>query len=434
MDGTCSEQKGRFDRLTSLSNPTHHKTPFLESAKVAFDSLRGSKLRSFLTLLGVILATSTLIAVMSVIHGMDVYIAETVSDMGADGFRVVRMAFLGDFDPKKFAEYLKKNPQLSAEEFEFLKSHLTFTREFGMTADRSGKAVYNGESNDTLDIQGGTSNYGSITNTQVSSGRFFTDADDRRRVPVAFIGWDLKEQFFDNVDPIGKTMSVDGHPYEVVGVGKSKGSIFGQSQDNYVILPMGTYLKVYGGRSGIEYMALARDRTVLSQAQDEARALLRAYRHLRPKQDDSFAILTSDALVGAWDQLTGAIAATAVAIVSVFMVVGGVVIMNIMLAVVTERTREIGIRKAVGARRADILSQFLVESALLSAMGGLIGVLIAWTLAILVRSFTAIPMALPVSAVVIGVGLSTAVGVFFGVYPARQASKLDPIEALRAEA
>ena len=193
-------------------------------------------------------------------------------------------------------------------------------------------------------------------------------------------------------------------------------------------------LKVYGGRSGIEYMALARDRTVLSQAQDEARALLRAYRHLRPKQDDSFAILTSDALVGAWDQLTGAIAATAVAIVSVFMVVGGVVIMNIMLAVVTERTREIGIRKAVGARRADILNQFLVESALLSAMGGLIGVLIAWTLAILVRNLTAIPMSMPVSAVVIGVGLSTAVGVFFGVYPARQASKLDPIEALRAEA
>jgi putative ABC transport system permease protein len=412
----------------------NHRTPFLESAKVAFDSLRSSKLRSFLTLLGVILATSTLIAVMSVIHGMDVYIAETVSDMGADGFRVVRMAFLGDFDPKKFAEYLKKNPQLSSEEYEFLKAHLTFCREFGMTADRGGKASYRGESNDSLDIQGGTANYGVITNTQVASGRFFSEADDRRHLPVAFLGWDLKEQFFQSVDPIGKTIAVDGHAYEVVGVGKPKGSVFGQSQDNYVILPMGTYLKVYSGRQGIEYMALARDRNVLAQAQDEARGLLRAFRHLQPKADDSFAILTSDALVGAWDQLTGAIAATAVAVVSVFMVVGGVVIMNIMLAVVTERTREIGIRKAVGARRADILNQFLVESALLSAMGGLIGVAIAWTMAVLVRNLTAIPMSMPISAVALGVGLSTAVGVFFGVYPARQAAKLDPIEALRAEA
>ena len=411
----------------------HTRTPFLESARVALDSLRGSKLRSFLTLLGVILATSTLIAVMSIIHGMDVYIAETVSDMGADGFRVVRMAFLGDFDPKKFAEYLKKNPQLSPEEFEYLKANVTFCREIGMSADRGGKAAYRGETSDSIGVQGGTSNYGIITNTQVASGRFVSDADDHRKIPVVFLGWDLKERFFPAVDPLGKVIQVDGKAYEVVGVGKAKGSIFGESQDNYVILPMGTYIKVYGGRRGIEYMALARDRNVLAQAQEEMRVLLRAYRHLNPKKDDSFAILTSDALVGAWDKLTGAIAATAVAIVSVFMVVGGVVIMNIMLAVVTERTREIGIRKAVGARRVDILSQFLIESALLSALGGLIGVLIAWTLAVLVRNFTAIPMALPVSSIVIGVGLSTAVGIFFGVYPARQAAKLDPIEALRAE-
>ena len=195
-----------------------------------------------------------------------------------------------------------------------------------------------------------------------------------------------------------------------------------------------SYLKTYGGRQGIEYMALARERGVLAQAQEEMRVLLRSYRHLGPKKDDTFAILTSDALVGAWDQLTGTIAATAVAVVSVFMVVGGVVIMNIMLAVVSERTREIGIRKAVGARRVDILSQFVIESAMLSAMGGFIGVAIAWALALLVRNFTSIPMTLPLNAVLLGVGLSTVVGVFFGVYPARQAAKLDPIEALRAEA
>jgi putative ABC transport system permease protein len=210
--------------------------------------------------------------------------------------------------------------------------------------------------------------------------------------------------------------------------------VFGQSQDNFVLLPIETFFKVYGSHRWMGYDALAQDRAVLTQAQDEVRMLLRAYRHLPPKQDDNFSILTSDSLVNAWDRLTGAIAATAVAVVSVFMVVGGIVIMNIMLAVVTERTREIGIRKSVGARGRDILNQFLVESSMLAGAGGLIGVLIAWSVAVLVRSTTSIPMRVPPTAVVVGVGMSTIVGLFFGIYPARRASKLDPIEALRAEA
>jgi putative ABC transport system permease protein len=183
----------------------------------------------------------------------------------------------------------------------------------------------------------------------------------------------------------------------------------------------------------MSYAGLALDHEHLIQAQEEARMLLRAYRQLKPKEDDNFSLVTSDAILDFWNQLTGAIAATAIAIVSVFMVVGGVVIMNIMLAVVTERTHEIGIRKSVGARRSDILNQFLVESSVLAGLGGLIGVGLAWGIAILVRSLTAVPMALPVTAVVIGVGLSAAVGLFFGIYPARRAADLDPIEALRAE-
>jgi putative ABC transport system permease protein len=401
---------------------------------VAADSLRSSKLRSFLTLLGIILATTTLIAVMSVINGMNAYIAENVSNMGADGFRIVRMAFIGDWDPKKFLEFQKKNPQLRVEEFEFLKSRATFCRELGLATGRGGKVAYKGDVVESVGIQGGTPNYAVINNYQVETGRFISEPDDQRRLPVTFIGFDIKDRFFPNTDPVGKSIQIDGRPYEVIGVAKAKGSVFGSSQDNFVIIPIQTYFKSYGARTGISYQAMAHSRLVLAQAQDEIRMLLRAYRHLGPKQEDNFSMISSDALVSAWDQMTGAIAATAVAVVSVFMVVGGVVIMNIMLAVVTERTREIGIRKSVGARRKDILNQFLVESSMLSAAGGLAGVLIAWGVAVLVRTFTPVPMRVPLTAVIIGVTLSAAVGLFFGIYPAQRAAKLDPIEALRAEA
>lgn len=406
---------------------------FLESAKLALDSLRSSKLRSFLTLLGIILATTTLIAVMSIINGMNLYIAENVSNMGADGFRVVRMAFIGNWDPKKFLEFQKKNPQLKVDEFEFLKSRATLIRDIGLSAGRNGTVSHAGQTEESVNIQGGSANYAAINNYQVESGRFFTEVDERHRLSAAFIGRDLRERFFPNVDPIGKTVNIEGRPFEVIGTAKAKGSVFGQSQDNFVIIPIETYFKMYSARNGMAYIALARDQTVLNQAQDEVRMLLRAYRHLGPKQDDTFSIISSDSLVSAWQQLTGAIAATAVAVVSVFMVVGGVVIMNIMLAVVTERTREIGIRKSVGARRKDIMNQFLVESSMLAGTGGLIGVLTAWAVALLVRTATPVPMRLPLASVVVGVGLSAAVGLFFGIYPARQAAKLDPIEALRAE-
>jgi putative ABC transport system permease protein len=406
---------------------------FGEAVAVALGSLRSSKLRSFLTLLGIILATTTLIAVMSIIHGMDVYIAQNVSDMGADGFRIVRMAFIGNFDPKRFLELQRKNPELKPEEYEFLKQRSTLVRELGMQLYRGVSVVSGSERIDMVQMRGCTPNLMAITNIQAAQGRFFTDTENRRRLYVAFIGNDLKDTFFPNVDPIGKTVKVQGRAFEVIGVAKKQGSVFGQSLDNFVMIPIETAFKIYGARAGISYMAQAVTQGHLFQAQDEIRLLLRAYRHLKPGADDNFAIFGSDSLVAAWDRLTGAIAATAVAVVSVFMVVGGVVIMNIMLAVVTERTHEIGIRKSVGARRSDILNQFLVESATLAAAGGVAGVLIAGMVGYLVRTFTSVPMSMPMSAVVLGVGLSAMVGLFFGIYPAQRAAKLDPIEALRVE-
>ena len=406
---------------------------FFEAAKVALDSLRGSKLRSFLTLLGIILSTTTLISVMSVIHGMDVVVATSASTMGTEGFRVVRFAFIGNWDPKKFLEYQRRNPQLSLEEYEFLKSHVTLVKQMSPSAQRGVKVTYDGDLADGVAMISFNSNGASLSNTEIDTGRMFTEAEDNRHVEVVVLGADLKERFFPNVDPIGKSVQVDGRPYQVVGVAKSKGSVFGQSQDNFISIPIQTYVKVYGARSGLQYnfSALAKER--MTEAQDEIRVLLRAARHLRPEQDDTFMILSSDTLISAWNSLTGAISAAAIGIVSVFMVVGGVVIMNIMLAVVSERTREIGVRKSVGARRQDILNQFLVESSTLAGIGGLIGVTISWLIALLVRNTTLVPMETPLNGVIIGVTLSVVVGLFFGIYPARRASRLDPIVALRSE-
>jgi putative ABC transport system permease protein len=406
---------------------------FAEAASVAVASLRGSKLRSFLTLLGIILATTTLIAVMSVINGMDQYIAKQVSDMGADGFRVRRIIFINNFDAKKFLMMEKKHPEMTREEYDFVRSRVSLVRDFGMEAFGGAKVKYEGETMEDITCIGVTANMLAISNIHVVNGRFINETDDRHRRMVAFIGHDVKEQFFPTVDPVGKTIEINGRPHQVIGVSKAQGSVFGQSRDGFVMIPAETFFKTFGSRRNLGYNAVALDRTRLNAAQDEVRSLLRAYRHLRPGQDDTFGIAASESLTQAWDQMTGTIAAAAIAIVSVFMVVGGVVIMNIMLAVVTERTHEIGIRKSVGARGKDILNQFLVESSMLAAIGGLIGVTAAWLVAVIVRNATPVPMEVPISAVVVGVGLSTIVGLFFGIYPARRAAKLDPIEALRHE-
>ena len=326
---------------------------FWEATRIAVDSLRKNKLRSFLTLLGIILATTTLIAVTALIHGMDVYIAEKVSNMGSDGFRVVRMAFFGNWDPKKFLEMQKRNPEIKPVEYEFVKSKSTLLRDIGMMVSRNARVAYKGSSQESVSIQGVTDNIPAINYVQVELGRAITYEEVRRHAAVAFIGNDIRERFFQSQEPIGKTITIEGNPYEIVGVAKALGSVFGNSQDNFVMIPIESYFKTYGARTGIRLVAKAIDQTHLMEAEDEVRVLLRSYRHLGPAQDDNFSIFASDTIVSLWERLTATIAAMAVGIVSVFMVVGGIVIMNIMLAVVTERTHEIGIRKSLGARRRD---------------------------------------------------------------------------------
>src|SRR5579884_1395776 len=236
---------------------------FREAAAVAMDSLRSSKLRSFLTLLGIILATTTLIAVMSVIRGMDKYIAENVSSMGSDGFRVVRMAFIGNFSPKKFVEMQKRNPEIKPEEYEFLKNNVTLVREIGMRDGRSVGVAYQSQTLTGVQLNGVTANYATLNNTQIASGRYISDIEVTRHSPVAVIGWDIKENLFGDSDPIGKNIRVDGVQYTIIGVAKAKGSVFGQSQDAFIDTPIGFYFQIYGSRTGISFAATAKSQDVL---------------------------------------------------------------------------------------------------------------------------------------------------------------------------
>jgi putative ABC transport system permease protein len=343
------------------------------------------------------------------------------------------MAWFGPFDPKKFMEMQKRNPQIRVDEYQFVKERATLLKDLGMMTSRNARVSSKGESVLGVEVQGVTDNIPAINNVQVDVGRGITYEEVRRHAPVVFLGNDLRNRFFEGRDPIGKFVEIEGNPYEVVGAAKALGSVFGNSLDNFVMIPIESYFKTYGNRNGIRIIAKARSQQQLAEAEDEVRVLFRSYRHLRPGQDDNFSLFASDTIVNLWNQLTAAISGMAVGIVSVFMIVGGIVIMNIMLAVVTERTHEIGIRKSLGARRRDILNQYLVESSVLAGAGGFAGVCIAWLVAVAVRSFTSVPMALPWSSVVIGVGLSAVVGLFFGIYPAKRAAKLDPIEALRVE-
>ena len=404
---------------------------FYETFKLSLDALRAHKLRSFLTLLGVILAVTTLVFVMSVIAGLNLYVAERVANLGANVFIVDRFGIITSRD-----EFLKaqKRPMVTMDDYERLRDSMRLARSVAAEEDRNVQTRVGDIIMENTSIMGATPNFADVRNLNIVEGRFITPADDEHRSDVTFIGSDLAIKFFPNVDPLGKSIRVGTHTYEVIGVAEAIGSAFGQSQDNYMIMPMNTFLK--GWHRQIDWATVfiqAPNAEMMSASQDEARMLLRAWRHLDYNAPDNFAILGSDSIMALWHDLTGNLAFVAMALVSVFLVVGGIVIMNIMLASVTERTREIGLRRSLGARKAHILLQFLTESAVLAACGGFIGIITAYLAVYLVKATFSFPMETPLTAVILSLGLATAVGLFFGIFPAMRAAKLDPIEALRAE-
>jgi putative ABC transport system permease protein len=290
------------------------------------------------------------------------------------------------------------------------------------------------ESMEDVDVRGVTSNIGDMDVEEPASGRYITYSDYTHRSEVALIGTDVVNRLFPNVDPMGKNISIDGRPFLIVGIAKPIGSVLGQSQDNFIYIPIQTFLKIYGSNNnGMSINIQARGPDWSVRTQEEARTLMRVRRHLGPGDEDTFGIIAASGIMEIWHSISSAIEAGMVGVVSVFLVIGGVVIMNVMLTSVTERTREIGIRKSLGARKNDILLQFLFESAMMAALGGVIGVLFASGLSKAVNAGFSIPMAMPVYAVVLAIGVSTVVGLFFGIYPARKAAQLDPIEAMRHE-
>jgi putative ABC transport system permease protein len=402
-----------------------------ETLWLALDALRAHKLRSFLTLLGVILAVTTLVAVMSVVDGLNLYVSDRVANLGSDAFVVDRFGIITNFDEWNKA---RKRPPIGLDDFEYLRDRMQLARRVGAAENTVADVRFGNILDEDTNIFGVTPNYAEIRNFEVAAGRFLTDADELHRAPVCFIGADLVQKFFPGLDPIGKEIRAGLEQYEIVGVAKARGTVFGQTQDNFIMMPLGTYRKSWHAPdNSLDIFIQARGTEWMNQALDEARVMLRARRHTEYKAPDNFGLIAPSSITGLWERLTGNIFAIAVSLTSVFLVVGGIVIMNIMLASVTERTREIGLRKSLGARRRHIVMQFLVESAVLAAVGGLTGVILALGIGELVRITTPIPISTPMRAVLTALTLSTVVGLFFGIYPAMRAARLDPIEALRAE-
>ncbi len=424
---SARSRRGRF----LLSGLKQAGVALGETLRQALGTLRAHKLRSLLTLIGVILAVTTLVAVMSVLAGLNGYIAERVANLGANVFVLDRFGIITSGDDWVKAQ---KRPLITLEEYERLAERMGTADRIAAIEESTSDIRSGNDLLEDVDVVGVTPNYGEIRNLELANGRFMTPADELHRAPVCFIGADVTKKFFSNVDPIGKTLRAGTHSYQVVGAARAIGSVFGQSQDNFILIPLGTFRKEWHTqRQSLTLFVQAHNAEILDQSEDEARMLLRAWRHLPYSAPDNFGVVGSASIMSLWEQITGNLFMLAVGLTAVFLVVGGIVIMNIMLASVTERTREIGIRRSLGAKKRHILVQFMTESAVLAAVGGLLGIGLALGISALVRATTPIPIRTPGNAVVLALSLSTGVGLFFGIYPAMRAARLDPIEALRAE-
>ena len=410
---------------------------FIETLKLAIAAIWAHKLRSALTLLGMIIGVMAVVVVYSLIQGFNTYVDEKIAGIGAKSFTVQRFNPLEDFkDTDTIAAAQRRNKDLTLDDFEYLKQRATLIGKIGAKARASPSEVKRG--NQILEdvfVAGATANIADIENRDVAEGRYIADPENDAAQRVAYIGADVASKLFPAGNAVGQEITISGLPYRVVGIEVVKGTVFGVPQDNFIHVPLKTYANNFGGlirQRSLYFVATSKTDDTFNDAVEETRFLMRVRRKLGPNEKDNFGMVTPDAITGLRDRLFGTIFIVAIAVPSIALLVGAIVIMNIMLVSVTERTKEIGIRKSLGARQIDILKQFLVEAITLSAIGGATGTIIAW---IIGRVLTAVffPTYLSMMAVTIAVGVSAIVGVMAGVFPAWKAARLDPIEALRAE-
>lgn len=403
---------------------------FLDYAGVAIDSLHANKLRSFLTLLGIIIGITSIISVISIIQGLDIYWKQKVSNFGPNTFVITQFPITTNLD--KLFEMIRRNPDIHATAADVIRRGCTACEAVGVETHKQVNVRYGRQSLDQIDMSGASPNILDIEGFAVETGRPLQDWDEEHSRFVAFIGADVAEKLFLGIDPLGKVMQIDDHGYTVIGVAEKKGSVFGFSRDNFAKVPISTFQKIYGSRRTVNISIKGRSGQ-MQEAEDQSRQVMRTLHHLDYHEEDDFGLITSEGVNELFNNLTSVIFSVSLFVVGISLVVGGIVIMNIMLVSVVERTKEIGIRKAVGARQQDVVNQFLVESVVLCCAGGAGGIAFAWCISWMLARFTPLPSSFPLWAPVVALSLSTIIGVFFGIYPARRAGRLDPIEALRTE-